>query len=52
LTPLHEDPALGTHAWMYLSEGNKIWWFIHGDDIEYLKRNNIDIYSLGNFSFT
>jgi hypothetical protein len=52
LTNFHEDPEIGTYGWMYLAEGNKVWWYIYGDDIEHLNNNGIDIYAMKDLSFT
>lgn len=36
ITDFHKDPEFGSHGYMYLSEGEKIWYFIHKDHVEHL----------------
>ena len=43
VTSFHIDPSYGSHGFMYLSEGEKIWYFIHKDYVEHLIQNNINI---------
>ena len=40
LTKFHIDPYDG---WMYLYEGDKLWWFISPEDVDYLQEKGYDI---------
>lgn len=49
-TKYHIDPPFGD-GWMYLTQGTKLWYVIHGDDYNHLEKNGVDIKSLEKNNF-
>ncbi len=50
LTKFHTD--IGGYGWIYLKQGNKLWWFISPEDIDHLQKHQYPIEALRELSFT
>ncbi len=50
-TKLHVDPAYGA-GWMFLHEGQKVWWIILAEDVARLEAQGFSVERLAALSFT
>lgn len=50
LTKFHTDT--GGYGWVYLKEGQKLWWFISPEDVQYLEKRDYPLEKLRELSFT